>query len=144
RSGAAWRRRRAGRCWRWWPSWRSLRSADVRLITKLRRSTRSRISHRDGSFLTVLHGRAGEQAEIERLLAEAGAGRSGTLVIRGPAGIGKSALLDHAAERAAGMRVLRGVGVESEATLPFAALHLLLRAGLDRIHTLPAAHATAL
>ncbi|MCW3839137.1 AAA family ATPase [Micromonospora yasonensis] len=92
----------------------------------------------------MLHGRAGEQAEIERLLAEAEAGRSGTLVIRGPAGIGKSALLDYAAERAAGMRVLRGVGVESEAMLPFAALHLLLRAGLDRIHTLPAAQATAL
>ncbi|MGW5667068.1 helix-turn-helix transcriptional regulator [Micromonospora sp. NPDC003776] len=92
----------------------------------------------------MLHGRAGEQAEIERLLADARAGRSGTLVIRGPAGIGKSALLDHAAERAAGMRVLRGVGVESEATLPFAALHLLLRADLDRIDTLPAAQATAL
>ncbi|MFG2056828.1 AAA family ATPase [Micromonospora sp. NPDC048930] len=92
----------------------------------------------------MLHGRAGEQARIERLLAEARTGQSGTLVIQGPAGIGKSALLDHAAERAGGMRVLRGVGVESEATLPFAALHLLLRAGLDRIHTLPDAQATAL
>ncbi|MFE9694860.1 LuxR C-terminal-related transcriptional regulator [Micromonospora sp. NPDC005806] len=92
----------------------------------------------------MLHGRAGEQGEIERLLAEAGTGRSGTLVIRGPAGIGKSALLEHAAGRAAGMRVLRGVGVESEATLPFAALHLLLRTGLDRIHTLPDAQARAL
>ncbi|SCF34261.1 regulatory protein, luxR family [Micromonospora viridifaciens] len=92
----------------------------------------------------MLYGRAGEQAKIERLLAEARAGRSGTLVVRGPAGIGKSALLDHAAERAEGMRVVRGVGVESEATLPFAALHLLLRTGLDRIHTLPDAQATAL
>ncbi|MFG3714318.1 ATP-binding protein [Micromonospora sp. NPDC047730] len=92
----------------------------------------------------MLHGRAGEQADIERLLAEARTGRSGVLVIRGPAGIGKSALLDHAAERAEGMRVLRGVGVQSEATLPFAALHLLLRAGLDRIPALPDAQAAAL
>ncbi|MEU2615999.1 AAA family ATPase [Micromonospora sp. NPDC007271] len=92
----------------------------------------------------MLYGRAGEQARIERLLAEARAGRSGTLVVRGPAGIGKSALLRHAAERAEGIRVVRGVGVESEATLPFAALHLLLRTGLDRIHTLPDAQATAL
>ncbi|MFE9201956.1 LuxR C-terminal-related transcriptional regulator [Micromonospora sp. NPDC007230] len=92
----------------------------------------------------MLHGRVGEQATIERLLAAARSGRSGSLVIRGPVGIGKSALLEHAAGRAEGMRVLRGVGVESEAMLPFAALHLLLRTGLDRIHTLPAAQATAL
>ncbi|SCL63884.1 regulatory protein, luxR family [Micromonospora citrea] len=92
----------------------------------------------------MLHGRAEEQAEIERLLAAARAGRSGALVVRGPAGIGKSALLDHAAEAAEGMRVLRGVGVESEATLPYAALHLLLRAGLERIHALPDAQASAL
>ncbi|MFG2100021.1 ATP-binding protein [Micromonospora echinaurantiaca] len=92
----------------------------------------------------MLHGRAGEQAEIERLLAAARTGQSGTLVIRGPAGIGKSALLDHAAGSAAGVRVLRGVGIESEATLPFAALHQLLRAGLDRIPALPDVQASAL
>ncbi|SBT54985.1 ATP-binding protein [Micromonospora narathiwatensis] len=92
----------------------------------------------------MLYGRAGEQAKVERLLAEARAGRSGTLVVRGPAGIGKSAILNHAAERAEDMRVLRGVGVESEATLPFAALHLLLRTGLGRIHLLPDAQAAAL
>ncbi|SNT64215.1 regulatory protein, luxR family [Streptosporangium subroseum] len=92
----------------------------------------------------MLYGRAGEQADIERLLAEAKTGQSGALVIRGQAGIGKSALLDYAAGRAEGMRVLRGVGIESEAELPFAALHLLLRTGLDRIHALPDAQATAL
>ncbi|MFC4019096.1 AAA family ATPase [Micromonospora sp. GCM10011542] len=92
----------------------------------------------------MLHGRAGEQAHIDRILAQARTGQSGTLVLRGPAGIGKSALLDYAAGRAEGMRVLRGAGVESEATLPFAALHLLLRPGLDRIHALPAAQADAL
>ncbi|WP_051864159.1 helix-turn-helix transcriptional regulator [Streptosporangium roseum] len=92
----------------------------------------------------MLYGRAGEQTDIERLLAEARTGQSGALVIRGQAGIGKSALLDYAAGRAEGMRVLRGVGIESEAELPFAALHLLLRTGLDRIHALPDAQATAL
>ncbi|WP_371782286.1 helix-turn-helix transcriptional regulator [Streptosporangium subroseum] len=92
----------------------------------------------------MLYGRAGEQADIERLLAEARTGQSGALVIRGQAGIGKSALLDYAAGRAEGMRVLRGVGIESEAELPFAALHLLLRTGLDRIHALPDVQAMAL
>ncbi|MFS1304053.1 ATP-binding protein [Streptosporangium longisporum] len=92
----------------------------------------------------MLYGRAGEQERIERLLAAAGTGRSGVLVVRGQAGIGKSALLDHAAARARDMRVLRGVGIESEAELPFAALHLLLRGGLDRVHALPAAQAAAL
>ncbi|MGC5009347.1 helix-turn-helix transcriptional regulator [Streptosporangium sp. DT93] len=92
----------------------------------------------------MLYGRAGEQREIERLLVEAGTGRSGVLVVRGQAGIGKSALLDHAAARARDLRVLRGVGIESEAELPFAALHLLLRGGLDRVHALPAAQAAAL
>ncbi|MGN9776495.1 helix-turn-helix transcriptional regulator [Micromonospora sp. H33] len=92
----------------------------------------------------MLHGRAEEQAEIDRLLEGARDGRSGALVLRGPAGIGKSALLAYAAERAAGMRVLRGVGIESEAALPFAALHLLLRTGLDRIQALPGPQATAL
>ena len=91
----------------------------------------------------MLYGRAGEQADIERLLAEARTGQSGALVIRGQAGIGKSALLTMPpGER--NMRVLRGVGIESEAELPFAALHLLLRTGLDRIHALPDVQATAL
>ncbi|GIH98328.1 helix-turn-helix transcriptional regulator [Planobispora takensis] len=92
----------------------------------------------------MLRGRAGEQAEIDRLLAAARAGTSGVLVVRGQAGIGKSALLDYARERAEGFRVLRGTGVEPEAELPFAALHLLLRSGLDRIDALPPVQAAAL
>ncbi|MEU4421866.1 AAA family ATPase [Actinoplanes sp. NPDC024001] len=92
----------------------------------------------------MLHGRSGEQADLDRVLALARGGRSGVLLIRGPAGIGKSALLDYAARGAEGMRVLRSAGAESEATLPFAALHLLLRSGLDRIPALPDAQARAL
>lgn len=74
-----------------------------------------------------LCGRVAEVSEIEHLVrrAKEGAG-GGALILRGEAGIGKTALLDHAADRAAGMRVLRGSGVEGEADVPFAALHLLL------------------
>ncbi|MER7212153.1 AAA family ATPase [Streptosporangium sp. NPDC000239] len=83
----------------------------------------------------MLYGRAAEQAVIDRLLSEARAGRSGALLVRGEPGIGKTALLDHAA--AGDARVLRGTGIESEAELPFAGLHLLLRPVLDRLDALP-------
>ena len=64
---------------------------------------------------------------ISALLDEAWASRGGALVLRGPAGVGKSALLADAIDRAEGMRVLRTQGVESEADLAFAALDQLLR-----------------
>ncbi|MFD0887866.1 ATP-binding protein, partial [Streptosporangium algeriense] len=54
----------------------------------------------------MLYGRAAEQAVIDRLLREARAGRSGALVVRGEPGIGKTALLDHAAS--GDTRVIRG------------------------------------
>ncbi len=91
----------------------------------------------------MLHGRSAETARIDELLAAARDGRSGALVIRGEAGVGKTALLDYAAA-AAGMRVLRGTGIESEAELPFAALQLLLRPGLGRLDLLPPPQAQAL
>ncbi|MGF6882840.1 DNA-binding CsgD family transcriptional regulator [Nocardia sp. GAS34] len=92
----------------------------------------------------MLHGRAEELVLIDRLLADAGAGRSGALVLTGPAGIGKTALLDYAAARAGGLRVIRVAGIELEAELPFAGLHLLLRPVLDRIGALPEPQAAAL
>ena len=91
----------------------------------------------------MLHGRSAETARIDELLAAARDGRSGALVIRGEAGVGKTALLDYASA-AAGMRVLRGTGIESEAELPFAALQLLLRPGLGRLDLLPPPQAQAL
>jgi len=60
------------------------------------------------------------------------------LVLRGEAGIGKSALLDYAAERAEGCRVLRATGVEWEMELPFAALHQLCAGLLHGRERLPA------
>ncbi|MBU3068186.1 AAA family ATPase, partial [Nocardia sp. NEAU-G5] len=92
----------------------------------------------------MLYGRAEELALIDRLLADASTGRSGALVLTGPAGIGKTALLDYAAARAGGLRVIRVAGIELEAELPFAGLHLLLRPVLDRIGALPEPQAAAL
>jgi DNA-binding CsgD family transcriptional regulator len=92
----------------------------------------------------VLVGRSAETAAIDRLLAAAREGRSGVLVIRGDAGIGKSSLLDHALEHADDVTVLRGVGIESESELPFAALHQILRPILDGIERLPEPQAAAL
>jgi hypothetical protein len=55
----------------------------------------------------MLHGRGAECDALERLLDDARRSRSGVLVVRGEAGVGKSALLGHAADRADGMAVLR-------------------------------------
>ncbi|MFI9552611.1 helix-turn-helix transcriptional regulator [Nonomuraea endophytica] len=85
----------------------------------------------------MLHGRSSELAAVDRLVRAARDGGSGALVLRGEPGIGKSALLDNAASGADGMRVLRGCGIEFEAELPFAGLHLLLRPALDGLAGLP-------
>ncbi|MQA98164.1 MAG: AAA family ATPase [Streptosporangiales bacterium] len=92
----------------------------------------------------MLLGRAVEQASLDRLVAGARTGQSGVLVLRGEAGIGKTALLEYAAQGADGMRVLRGVGVEAEAELPFAGLHLLVGSFRERFDALPALQAAAL
>ncbi|WP_419999862.1 AAA family ATPase [Streptomyces boninensis] len=89
--------------------------------------------------IAELYGRQAEQEALGGLLAEAREGRSGALVLRGEPGIGKTALLDDAAARAAGLglRLLRGTGVEVEAELPFAGLQLLLRPALGALGALP-------
>ncbi|TMS00412.1 helix-turn-helix transcriptional regulator [Nonomuraea basaltis] len=92
----------------------------------------------------MLWGRAADQSAIEELLERTRDGRSGVMVIRGEPGIGKTSLLEYAGQRAAGMRVLRGMGIETEAEIPFASLHLLLRHALDRVGALPAPQAAAL
>src|SRR5580692_832017 len=91
-----------------------------------------------------LHGRDAELAALGDLLDQARAGTSGTLVLRGDPGIGKTALASHVIARADGFRVIRGAGIEEESELPFAGLHLLLRPVLDRVSTLPDVQAEAL
>jgi DNA-binding CsgD family transcriptional regulator len=85
----------------------------------------------------VLRGREAERARLDQLLRAVRAGQSAVLVLRGQAGIGKTALLDYAAERSEGCRVVRAVGVESEMELPFAALHQLCTPLLDGRERLP-------
>ncbi|WP_333768119.1 helix-turn-helix transcriptional regulator [Streptomyces sp. IBSBF 2435] len=85
----------------------------------------------------MLHGRDGEAAALRALLDDARAGRSGVLVLRGEAGIGKTALLEHAVAAAGPMTVVRGSGVEFEAELPFAGIQLLLRTALGSLDALP-------
>ena len=91
-----------------------------------------------------LLGREAECAAIDRLLDDARAGSGGALVVRGEAGIGKSALLDYAARRATPMRVLSASGVEAEADLAFAGLHQLLRPVLGSLAELPDIQSQAL
>ena len=85
----------------------------------------------------MLYGRDPERARLGVLLEDARESRSGVLVIRGEAGIGKSALLEDARERASDMQVLSGSGIESEAHVPFAALHQIVRPILGHLEGLP-------
>jgi DNA-binding CsgD family transcriptional regulator len=92
----------------------------------------------------MLIGRETETAGLGKLLHAARLGTSGAMVLRGEAGIGKTALLEHAASMADGFMVLRATGIESEAELPYAALHQLLRPLQDRIDRLAEPQARAL
>ena len=89
----------------------------------------------------ALVGRERECAAIDRLLEASAQGESSSLVIRGEAGMGKTALLEHAAERSGDRTVLRVVGVEVESDLGFAGLDGLLRPILNRMADLPEADA---
>jgi DNA-binding CsgD family transcriptional regulator len=92
----------------------------------------------------LLRGRRDERAVLEGLLDEARGGRSGVLVLRGEAGIGKTALLEHAIASASDVTLLRAAGVESEMELAFAALHLLCAPIDDFVDRLPGPQREAL
>jgi AAA ATPase domain len=92
----------------------------------------------------TLVGRERECAAIDRLLEASARGESSSLVLRGEAGIGKTALLKYAEERGAGSTVLRTAGVEAESDLGFAGLHGLLRPIVDKLGELPETQAAAL
>lgn len=92
----------------------------------------------------VIVGRDEERRAIADLLSDARADRSGVLVLRGEAGVGKSTMLRAAVEAAHGMDVLSCSGVESEIRLAFSGLHQLLGGVLDRLDELPDVQATAL
>ncbi|MEU6786235.1 AAA family ATPase [Nonomuraea angiospora] len=85
----------------------------------------------------MLFGRSAEIAAIDDVISRAREGAGDALVLRGEAGVGKTALLDLAASRGGSMRVLRTTGVEPESDLAFAALHQLLRPVAGLLDTLP-------
>ena len=85
----------------------------------------------------ALIGRERECASIDGLLERALAGEAGTLVVRGEAGIGKSALLEYAARTASEITVLRATGVEAESDIAFAGLYGLVRPVLEKLDELP-------
>ena len=72
-----------------------------------------------------LLGRRAECEALDRLLTDALAGRSRVTVLRGDAGVGKSALLGYLADQVAGWHVATAVGVESEMELAYSGLHQL-------------------
>jgi DNA-binding CsgD family transcriptional regulator len=94
----------------------------------------------------VLLDRKEECLQLDWLVAEAHQGRSGALVLRGEAGIGKSRLLRYALDQAdvEQMTVLSARGMESESELPFASLAELLDPILDRLSEIPEAQSAAL
>jgi DNA-binding CsgD family transcriptional regulator len=92
----------------------------------------------------MLLGRKDERLALDRLVAEAREGRSGVLALVGEPGIGKTALLDYAAQRAEAMRVLRARGIETEAAIPFAGLAELLAPVLGALDRIPEPQAAAL
>src|SRR5271163_2745047 len=93
---------------------------------------------------TGLLDRLAERAAVDRVLGQARVGSSAVLVVRGDPGIGKTALLDYAAGRALGFRVVRAWGVESEMELAFAGLHQLYVPMLGRLDQLPGPQRDAL
>jgi DNA-binding CsgD family transcriptional regulator len=92
----------------------------------------------------MLFGRAGEQTRLQALVADARAGRAGSLVLQGEPGVGKTALLEYAATLADGMQVLQAGGIEQEQEIAFAGLYSLLHPITHRIESLPAGQQSAL
>jgi tetratricopeptide (TPR) repeat protein len=88
--------------------------------------------------------RYAEKQALHQVLDSVRAGMSGALVLRGEPGVGKSALLDYAVERAAGLQIVRTVAVESEMALGFAAVHQLLVPFLDSVDRVPGPQRRAL
>jgi DNA-binding CsgD family transcriptional regulator len=91
-----------------------------------------------------LRGRGGEVSVLADLVAAVRAGHSRVLVVRGEPGVGKTALLDELAGQAAGCRVVRAAGMQSEMELAFAGVHQLLAPMLERVGQLPVPQREAL
>jgi DNA-binding CsgD family transcriptional regulator/tetratricopeptide (TPR) repeat protein len=89
-------------------------------------------------------GRTRERELLDGMLAKVREGQSAVVVVRGEAGIGKTALLRYAARQASGLRVAQIAGVQAEMELPFAGIHRLCAPMLDQIDVLPGPQRNAL
>jgi DNA-binding CsgD family transcriptional regulator/tetratricopeptide (TPR) repeat protein len=85
----------------------------------------------------AFRGRARERSALDDLLGRVRGGESAVLVIRGEAGIGKTALMRYCARQASGCRLVQIDGMESEMELPLAALHQLCAPMLSSLDALP-------
>src|SRR6516162_956678 len=85
----------------------------------------------------ALRGRSSECALLDGLVSAVRRGQSQSLVLRGEAGIGKTALVEYLVASASDLTVVRAVGVESEMELAYASLHQLCGPLLDRLDRLP-------
>jgi DNA-binding CsgD family transcriptional regulator len=85
----------------------------------------------------TLRGRGNECMLLDALLSAIQRGEGRSLVLRGEAGIGKTALLEYLLESALDTTVVRASGVESEMELAFGTLHQLSAPLLDRREGLP-------
>src|SRR3954447_12246344 len=92
----------------------------------------------------TLRGRRAESAVLDGMIAAVRDGESRTLVVRGEAGVGKTALLEYVVEAGPDLRVMRATGVQSEMELAYAALHQLCAPVIDRLVGLPAPQREAL
>jgi len=98
----------------------------------------------EGRAISALLGRAVETDALEGVLAAIRDGLSGVLVLRGEAGVGKTALLDWAARQAGDVQVARVAGAEAEMDMGFAGLHQLLVPFLSGLDGLPTPQRQAL
>ena len=97
-----------------------------------------------GAPSPAFRGRARERHQLDSLLDGTRRSESAVLVLRGEAGIGKTALLHYVVRQASGCRVVRVTGVQSELEMPFAALHQLCVPLMERLPALPEPQARAL
>jgi AAA ATPase domain len=84
-----------------------------------------------------LYGRDRERTALDRYLDRVRGGRSAVLLLRGEAGIGKTALLDYLVQSGSGLTLVRSTGVESAMELPFTGLHDVCSPILDGLGSLP-------
>ncbi len=121
------------------------RSVTVTAITHRKFGSPPREGHEMRTDVALVD-RSAEREVLGGLLAKAAEGYSGALVLRGEAGVGKTALLDLtvAAAAAAGMQTARLIGVEPETQLGYAGLHRFLLRFADQLEQLPGPQRDAL